>query len=346
MDNIPYGRRFPVRSATGSFNYLITGATGFVGPHLIKKLLDDGHTCRCLVRPGNEKKIPYIDGVEIVTGDVEHPETLIGIAKNMDCLVHMATLGHMSNFAVSEAQFDAVNVQGTVNIMKAALDAGVKKIVHCSTVAAMGICPDIPATEESACNPHHSYGRSKLRAEKEVLRMVKENSLPAVIIRFSMVYGPGDKRDMLKLVRMAKKRLFPKVGKKAKLTPLIHVEDAVDGLLLAAERGMPGEIYLITNRQSEPFDAIRKIIQDALGSRKPNLYVPEWTALALATLIEKTFSLLGKTPPVSRKNIESTLADRVFSIEKAQKDLGFNPKIDPYDGIKETVDWYKKQGWI
>ncbi len=327
-------------------NYLITGATGFVGPHLIKKLMDNGHACRCLVRPGSEKKISHIAGVEIVTGDIEHPETLIGIAKNMDCLIHMATLGHMSNFNVSEAQFDAVNVGGTVNIMKAALDAGVKKIVHCSTVAAMGICRDIPATEKSECFPHHPYGRSKLRAEKEVLRMVREESLPAVIIRFSMVYGPGDRRDMLKLVRMAKKGLFPKVGNRPKLTPLIHVDDAIDGLLLAAEKGMPGEIYLITNRQSEPFDAIRKIIQDALGSRKPTLYVPEWAALAAAAFIEKTFSFIGKSPPVSRKNIESTLADRVFSIEKAKKELGFNPKIDPCAGIKETVIWYREKGWI
>jgi nucleoside-diphosphate-sugar epimerase len=151
---------------------------------------------------------------------------------------------------------------------------------------------------------------------------------------------------MLKLVRMAKRGLFPKVGNRPKLTPLIHVQDAVDGLLLAVEKGIPGEIYLITNRQSEPFDAIRKIIRDALGSRKPTLYVPEWAALTLATLIEKTFSFIGKSPPVSRKNIESTLADRVFSIAKAQRELGFEPRIDPKAGIAETVTWYRRQGWV
>lgn len=326
--------------------YLVTGATGFIGPYLIRRLTALGHTCRCLIRSGSN--ISALDGyeVEFITGDITDAESLGNIGEGTDCLVHMATLGHMSNFAVSEAQFDAVNVQGTVNIMKAALDSGVKKIVHCSTIAAMGICPDISATEESACYPHHPYGRSKLRAEKEVLRMVKENGLPAVIIRFSMVYGPGDRRDILKLVRMAKKGLFPKVGNRPKLTPLIHVLDAVDGLLLAAEKGIPGEIYLITNQQSEPFDAIRKIIQDALGSRKPTLYVPEWAAFALATLIEKTFSFIGKSPPVSRKNIESTLADRVFSIAKAQRELGFEPRIDPKAGIAETVTWYRRQGWV
>lgn len=161
-----------------------------------------------------------------------------------------------------------------------------------------------------------------------------------------MVYGPGDKRDMLKLTRMAKKGLFPKVGNKAKLTPLIHVEDAVEGILAAVEKGKPGEVYLITNPQSEKFDNIRKIIQESLGIKNTALYIPEWLALATALFAEKTFAFFGKTPPVSKKNIESTLADRVFSIEKAQKELGFNPNVNPYDGIKETVDWYKKKGWI
>ncbi len=228
-------------------NYLITGATGFIGPYLIKRLTSKGHLCKCLVRQGSENKIPETEGMTIISGDITKPETLIGIADDIDCLLHLATLGHMSNFTVTEAMFYEINVQGTINIMHEALRAGVKRIVHCSTVAAMGICDEIPSTEKTKCHPHHSYGRSKLQAETEVLKMVKEKNLPATIIRFSMVYGPGDKRDILKLTRMAKKRIFPKVGKRAKLTPLIHVQDAIDGLLLACEKGNPGEIYLITN---------------------------------------------------------------------------------------------------
>jgi dihydroflavonol-4-reductase len=327
-------------------NYLITGATGFVGPHLIKRLTTEGHTCKCLVRQGSEKKIPAIDGMTIISGDITKPDTLIGIAEDVDCLLHLATLGHMSNFTVTEAMFHEINVQGTIDIMSEALRAGVKRIVHCSSVAAMGICDEIPSTEKTECNPHHPYGRSKLQAETEVLKMVKENNLPASIIRFSMVYGPGDTRDILKLTRMAKKGLFPKVGKRPKLTPLIHVQDAIDGLLLACEKGASGEIYLITNKSSEPFDTIRKIIQEALGLKQRAVYVPEWAALTMASFIEKVFSLIGKTPPVSRKNIESTLADRVFSVEKATRELGFNPKVIPSAGLHETVKWYMDNKWI
>jgi nucleoside-diphosphate-sugar epimerase len=284
--------------------------------------------------------------VELTKGDITNAEDLKGIAEGIDSIFHMATLGHMSNFQMPESLFHKVNVQGTMNIMQEALSAGVKKIVHCSSVAAMGICSEVPATEETACNPHHAYGRSKLAAEKEVIRMASEYALPALIVRFSMVYGPGDWRDMFKLTRMAKKGLLPKIGNRPKLTPLIHVEDAVEGLLLAAEKGRVGQTYLITNRGSMPFDDIRKILQEALGVRRFPLYAPEWMILYAASLAERLFPLVGKVPPVSRKNIESTLADRVFSIEKAKRELGFVPKINPVTGIKETVNWYKKKGWV
>jgi dihydroflavonol-4-reductase len=327
-------------------DFLITGATGFIGPRLIKRLVSAGHTCRCLVRPGSENKIADGPGVTLFRGDITKAETLNGVAEGIDCLLHMATLGHMSNFTVTEKMFHEINVQGTLNVMQEALRAGVEKIVHCSTVAAMGICNDIPATENTACNPHHPYGRSKLMAENEVRRMVAKEGLPAVIIRFSMVYGPGDPRDLLRLTRIAQKGIFPKVGNKPKLTPLIHVDDAIQGLLLAAEKGRPGEIYLITNRQSEPFDRIREIIQESLGSKKPTLYIPEWAALTVADIIEKVFSILKKSPPVARKNIESTLADRVFSIDKAARELGFDPQVDPAEGLRATVLWYRENKWI
>ena len=324
----------------------MTGATGFIGPYLIERLLSRGDTCRCLVRKASIKSALEKTGVEFVEGDITKPESLCGVADGVDGLFHMATLGHMSNFTVTESMFDAVNVHGAVNILNECLTSGVRKIVHCSTVAAMGICSDVPATELSECNPHHPYGRSKLRAEQAVLGMATEKGLPVTIIRFSMVYGPGDRRDILRLTRLAKKGLFPKIGNRPKLTPLIHVEDAVFGLLLAMEKGRPGEIYLMTNRQSEPFDDIIRIIQETLGVPKVPVYMPEWGAKTLATITENAFKLVGKAPPISRKNIESTLADRVFSIEKAEKDLGFNPSVDPEIGLRETVLWYKNQGWV
>ena len=326
--------------------YLITGATGFVGPHLIRKLISSGHSCRCLVRSSSRGKVQEEMGVEWVAGDITDKGSLEGIGEGMDGLFHMATLGHLSNYRVPDGMFGKVNVLGTRNIMQEALRSGIPKVVHCSTVAAMGICREVPADETTECNPHHPYGKSKLEAEQAVLRLVFSEGLPASIIRFSMVFGPGDWRDILKLTRMAKRGLFPKVGAKPKLTPLVHVDDATEGLLLTMEKGRAGEIYLITNGRSEPFDKIRKTILKGLGIVRPPLYVPEWIALSAASLMEKVFGLAGKAPPVTRKNIESTLADRVFSIEKARRELGFDPQVDPEQGLVETVQWYRKKGWV
>jgi dihydroflavonol-4-reductase len=330
--------------------YLVTGAAGFVGPYLIRRLLSSGQGCRCIVRSRGKAKESLVSQeagpVEIVEADITKPETLYGMCDGIDTVIHMATLGHMSHHKVPSEMFDKVNVDGSVNVAKEALRARVPRFIHCSSVAAMGICEDVPATEESFCKPHHPYGLSKLRADQEIQRLVNEAGLPAVIVRFSMVYGPGDHRDVLRLVRLAKKGLIPRIGKRTKLTPLIHVEDAVKGLLLAAERGRTGEVYLITNEASEPFDHLVGIIREALGSRVFSVYIPEWAALLAASLIEKAFLALGKSPPVTRKNIESTLADRVFSVEKAKRELGFEPATDVEMGLKETVSWYIRNGWL
>jgi dihydroflavonol-4-reductase len=326
--------------------YLITGATGFIGPHMVKRLRQEKHECRCLVRKTSKSDTMKQLGVELVEGDLTRPDSLKGIADGVDRVINLATLGHMSNFTVTESMFEAINVNGAVNVMREAARAGVPRVLHCSSVAAMGICNDVPSTEESPCNPHHPYGRSKLKAEREIKALIKREGLSAVIIRFSMVYGPGDWRDILKLTRMAQKGIFPMVGSRPKLTPLIHVEDAIEGALLASEKGRIGETYLITNRDSIPFDELRRILQQALNIRRLPLYVPEWAALALASIIEKSFVIIGKSPPVSRKNIESTLADRVFSIDKARTELGFEPHIDPVTGLSETVAWYRQKGWV
>ena len=328
-------------------NYLITGATGFIGPWLVKKLVSEGHSCRCLVRSkAAGKSISDLQNVELIEGDITDKVSLKNIAVDMDGLIHLATLGHVHNFKAPEGMFEDVNVTGTKNIIEQAMSAGVKKIVHCSSVAAMGICDDVPADEKSECKPHHPYGLSKLHAEEMVRTLCDETGLPAVIIRFSMVYGPGDWRDMLRIAKLVKRRVIPKIGSRPKLTPLIHVEDAVEGLILAMERGRQGETYLITNNNSEPFDRILKIIAKALQIRCLTVPVPEWAALTAASAIEKLSNLIGVSPFVARKNIESTLTDRVFSIEKAEKELGFNPRIDPEKGLKETVLWYRENSWV
>jgi nucleoside-diphosphate-sugar epimerase len=327
--------------------FLVTGATGFIGPYLVKELTGQGHFCRCLVRD-IEKAAPILpeNHVEYVQADIRETHQLTGIADGMDGVFHLATMGHAYNYNVPDQDFFDINVQGTENIAREALASNVTRFVHCSSVAAMGVCKEVPADENTVCRPAHPYGISKLAAEKKIMELIQTQNLPASIVRFSMVYGPGDWRDMLKLVRLYKKGLYPKVGNRPKLTPLIHVTDAVNGLIQAYEKGRIGQLYFLTNETPEKFDDIRQYIAKGLNMKRPVLYVPEWMALTGASVIETLFKMIGKVPPVTRNNIRSTLADRVFSVEKSIKDLGFATHIPAEQGIIETVKWYKEKGWV
>ena len=157
--------------------YLITGATGFIGPYLIRRLQAEGHFCRCLVRPQSDTSALAHTEAELVAGDITRADSIRDIAEGMDRVLHLATLGHMSNYVVTDRQFEAINVDGALNVMREALRARVPRVVHCSTVAAMGICPETPATEQSPCRPHHAYGRSKLKAEKAISAMIADEGL-------------------------------------------------------------------------------------------------------------------------------------------------------------------------
>ncbi len=174
--------------------------------------------------------------------------------------------------------------------------------------------------------------------------MVHTDHLPASIIRFPWS-TPRRLAGHAQAGPAVQKGLYPKVGNRPKLTPLIHVRDAVAGLILAYEKARIGQVYFLTNESPEKFDDIRQYIARGLGMKRPVLYVPEWMALAGASLIETVCRFAGKVPPVTRNNIRSTLADRVFH-GKSVSDLGFATRIPADQGIIDTVKWYRQQGWV
>jgi nucleoside-diphosphate-sugar epimerase len=130
------------------------------------------------------------------------------------------------------------------------------------------------------------------------------------------------------------------------LTPLVHVGDVVEGIILAGERGIPGETYLVTSENSFELDTIRELVLEALGINRLHPYVPTALAKAGAIGMESLARVFGFAPVVTYRNIESTVADRVFSISKAKKELGYSPKKDLREGIKETVAWFQEQGLL
>jgi nucleoside-diphosphate-sugar epimerase len=326
---------------------LVTGATGFVGHCLVRQLETAGHQCRCLVRSRHRAKaIPALARAELIEGDITDPTSLLGMARGVDYVFHLAAMGHVS--AVSKQafrQFHQVNVQGAKNVVESCAAVGVVKLVHFSSTAALGLIHAPVVDETTPCQPATPYQRSKRHGEAIVLSTAQEKNVPVVIVRPCMVIGAGGHGEFQKFVRLMARGLFPKVGRGANLTPAIHVRDVARGAMLAAERGIPGEVYLLVGG-SYPMDEIRRLVVRQLGISPRYPYVPTYLAFAGAWVVETLARITRRTPIVTRRNIASTVADRVFSIEKAKKQLDFSPQVGLEEAICETVAWYQTRGIV
>ena len=324
-------------------NILITGGTGFVGRYLVRELLSRGDFCRLLVRSkSNIEGLPNKNQIELWQGDITSQDTLKGIAKDIDYVYHLAAVGHVS--AISEEaykNFIRVNVHGTKNLIIECAGFNIKKFVHFSSTAAMGLIKNKFTNETDMPQPVTPYQKSKLESERVAFSMGKQYKIPTVVIRPCMIYGIHGKGEFLKMCRLMNRGLFPKVGFGKNLTPLVHVSDVVQGAIKAAEKGIPGEIYLIASEHSIELSELRNMVIKAFGKRTLYPFVPVWAMFFVAWCFELTAKITGRPPIATRRNIASTVWDREFSIEKARKDLGYNPQVSFQEGIAETVQWFK-----
>ncbi|MCD4831889.1 MAG: NAD-dependent epimerase/dehydratase family protein [Anaerohalosphaeraceae bacterium] len=322
---------------------LITGSTGFVGQYLVKALLDKGISCRLLVRDiaFAEKIFGNTENIELWPGDITKPETLKSIAEGVDFVYHLAAAGHVS--AISQAAFDEfvrVNVGGTKNLIDTCKGYAVKKFVHFSSTAAMGLIKKGIVDENTTPQPKSPYQKSKLQSEAVALDAGGDD-VSVVVLRPCMIYGPRGKGEFYKICNLMRKGRFPKVGFGRNLTPLVHVTDVVAAAIKAAENGQPGEVYLIASETSIDLNYMRKLVMQAWGSEAMYPYVPVWLMLLAAWCFEMLARVTNTAPMCTRKNIASTVWDRVFSIEKAKTQLGYKPQVAFEQGIAETVDWFR-----
>lgn len=328
-------------------NVLVTGGTGFVGGHLVPKLIDKGYNVKCLVR--DERKGQFLKNkynVEIVIGDVTKPETLMGLSDGIEYVVHMAAMGHVN--AVTEESFKlftGINEGGTKNLVEEFSKSDtLKRFVHFSSTAAMGPIGIPILNEESIPNPITPYQKSKNRSEAIVIDAYNNSEFPGVIVRPCMIYGVGGYGEFYKFCNLMKKGVFPKVGFGKNLTPLVHVEDVVQGAILAMEKGKNGQKYILASDTSIEMDEMHRLIMKSIGKKSPYIFVPAWMALSGARFVEWFSPKIGKEPIATYNNIKSTVIDRTFDISKAKKELGYSVKIPFEKGIDETIKWYKKQG--
>jgi nucleoside-diphosphate-sugar epimerase len=295
---------------------LITGATGFIGQNLLKKIGD--HDLRILCRHDAEKMRIIYPNAEIVQGDITDKSSLIKAASDVDTIIHLAA---MISYKAPKLELMKVNFEGTKNLLEACKN--VKKFIFSSSVSVMGEIKGI-ADENYPCRPENNYGFSKLKAENVIIERCDELGIQYVILRIAPLYGVGSP-IWEKNLRLLEKG-FP-IPNTKNLTHVVHISDVVQSLTLALKTKRKG-IYIIADKQPIRFTEFAEKILSMLG-KKPKKY-PFWLVKLIAS-----FSGMGPY-------FKTLTMNRNYDISKARKDLGYNPEADLDTELKNMIEWYKK----
>ncbi len=322
---------------------IVTGATGFVGTHLVRALLGKGHRVACLVRPGpNLKRLDGLD-VERLEGDIFSVERHRERIAAADYVFHVAGVVK----ALNAAAYDRVNRGGT-EAVAGVVPAGspLKRFVLVSSLAAAGPgVPGRPVREDDPPAPRTAYGRSK-RGGEEVLERLG-NRFPWSIVRPPAIYGPED-RDVFVFFQWAARGIFPRPGRRDARISVVHVEDVVQAILLAAERPEAvGRTYFAGSARGWTWPEIRSALEGAVGRRLRVLPAPAPLLYAAAVLCELC-ALITRKPPLISIDKASDVRRRNWecSIDRAKAELGYAPKWDVAEGFKSTYAWCKQRGWL
>jgi dihydroflavonol-4-reductase len=319
----------------------VTGGTGFLGRNLLPLLVAQGYRVRVLTRqPVSHPWLREL-GVEAVEGHVEDERLIDQAAQGCRYVVHAA--GRFRFWGKRE-QFERTNVQGSANVMQAALRAGVEKFVHISTVVVVGNpLPDRIVDETHPTNPADPYQRSKLKGEQLALQHHREHGLPVVILRPGAFYGPHGRYAFNRLFfEDPLKGLLIQVNRGHYITFPAYIGDVAASVIAALERGRPGEVYNVCGEPITHHEANR-IVSDEAGITHFRINVPGWSMIALA-YVWTALSECTRVEPYYPLNLRSyVFNDWRVSSEKACRELGFQP-ISFREGARRTLAWYREAG--
>jgi nucleoside-diphosphate-sugar epimerase len=322
---------------------LVTGATGFCGGHLALRLAGSGHRVRALVRHGAKTDQLQAAGVELVTGDLTERADVEKAAAGCEKIYHIAAVYRTASHP--DSYYEDVNVGGTVNVLEAAKKHGVARTIHCSTIGVHGDVQEFPCTEDSPFNPGDIYQRTKLAGEQAAQAAFKAG-LPGVVFRPAGMYGPGDLR-FLKLFKSVNDGRFIMFGSGETCYHLVYIDDLVDGILLCGEHpdALGGTFIIAGDRWTTLNEWVSEIAR-ALHVPKPKLHLPYWPLEAAAVACEAACKPFGVEPPLHPRRAHFFKKHRAFSIERAKRVLGYDPKVTIGEGVRRTAAWYLEEGLI
>jgi dihydroflavonol-4-reductase len=331
---------------TAAKRSLLTGATGFVGAAVLRRLLTAGHSVRALVRKDSPRSNLAGLEVECVEGDLRDAESVGRAMAGIDAVFHVAADYRL--WARDPQEIRRSNLEGTRHVMEAALRARVARVVYTSSVATLLPRPDgSPADETDRVAEDAAIGvykQSKVAAEALVRRMVAERGLPAVIVNPSTPIGPRDIKPTPTGRIIIEAALGRMPGYVDTALNLVHVDDVAAGHLAAFERGRVGETYILGGENVALARMLTEIARIA-GRRPPRLSIPRRAVYPIALFAEAAARLTGREPFVTLDGLRMAKHRMVFSSAKAERELGY--KSRPYgEALAEAVAWFRQQGYL
>jgi nucleoside-diphosphate-sugar epimerase len=322
---------------------LVTGATGFTGKALCRRLIQQGEQVLAFVRPKSDIRELEAIGAECRIVDIKNGTEVKDNFTNVSKVFHIAA-AYRTEYS-DQGEFRRVNVEATRNLLEAACGASVNRFIHCSTVGVQGEIEDPPASEEYRFKPGDHYQASKLEGEL-LARKYFADGLPGVVVRPVGIYGPGDIR-FLKLFRTINQGVFVMIGSGNVLYHLTYISDLVEGIFLCGTvEDALGEVFTIGGEEYTTIRELVNMIADVLGKPIPRMRIPYLPVYAASVACEIICRPLRIAPPIYPRRVEFFSKSRAFSIDKAKRILGYTPRMGLREGLAATAAWYKENGLL
>jgi len=324
---------------------IVTGGTGFTGACLVRRLLSRGHEVLVL---DNQKGLADEElagkGAGVTIGSVTDTALLKQLIPGCELIYHLAAAFRRVN--LPKSVYWETNVTAMRSLLEIARAEKVKKVVYCSTQGVHGNVDNPPGDEDTPIEPEDYYQFTKYEGEKVAQEFIK-NGMDITILRPTAIYGPGDPGRFLMLYRRVQKGMFPFFGSGTALYHPVYVENFVDAFELAAlTPEAKGQTYIIADDRYYTIEEIVKKIAAVMNVDLKIRHYPFRALYAVSALVEILYKPLPVDPPLFRRRADWFRQNRAFKIDKARRELGYEPKVGLDEGLRLTYEWYRENGYL